>query len=80
MNGSLTTWNMAQIKFAGDLSRTKTKEKEYRRLLVGRIDRGKSSDGILQIGLAMKDGKSYKRYPGNKYGLTLHGVLYCLMF
>ena len=78
LNGSLTTWGMAQIKFAGDLSRTKTKEKEYRRLLIGRIDRGKVSDGILQIGLIMKDGKSYKRYPGDKYRLTLHGVLYCL--
>ena len=78
LNGSLTTWEMAQIKFAGDLSRTKTKEKEYRRLLIGRVDRGKSSDGILQIGLVMKDGKSYKRYPGDTYRLTLHGMLYCL--
>ncbi len=78
LNGSLTTWEMAQIKFAGDLSHTKTKEKEYRRLLVGRIDRGKPSDGILQIGLIMKDGKNYKRNPGDKYRLTLHGILYCL--
>ena len=78
LNGSLTTWEMAKIKFAGDLSRTKTKEKEYRRLLVGRTDRGKSSSGILDIGLIVKDGKSYKRYPGDKYRLTLHGILYCL--
>ena len=27
LNGLLTTWEMAKIKFAGDLSRTKTKEK-----------------------------------------------------
>ena len=78
LNGSLTTWEMAKIKLAGDLSRTKTKEKEYRRLLVGRTDRGKSSSGILDIGLITKDGKSYKRYPGDKYRLTLHGILYCL--
>ena len=78
LNGSLTTWDMAKIKFAGDLSRTKTKEKEYRRLLVGRTDRGKSSSGILDVGLITKDGKSYKRYPGDKYRLTLHGILYCL--
>ena len=78
LNGSLTTWDMAKIKFAGDLSRTKTKEKEYRRLLIGRTDRGKSSSGILDIGLITKDGKSYKRYPGDKYRLTLHGILYCL--
>ncbi|WP_316504210.1 hypothetical protein [Nitrosopumilus sp.] len=76
--GSLTTWEMAKIKLAGDLSRTKTKEKEYRRLLVGRTDRGKSSSGILEMGLITKDGKSYKRYPGDKYRLTLHGMLYCL--
>ncbi|MDH3657101.1 MAG: hypothetical protein OEM77_03090 [Nitrosopumilus sp.] len=78
LNGSLTTWEMAKIKLAGDLSRTKTKEKEYRRLLIGRIDRGKPSTGILQIGLIIKDGKSYKRFPGDKYRLTLHGMLYCL--
>ena len=78
LNGSLTTWEMAKIKLVGDLSRTKTKEKEYRRLLVGRTDRGKSSSGILDVGLIMKDGKSYKRYPGDKYRLTLHGILYCL--
>ena len=78
LNGSLTTWEMAKIKLSGDLSRTKTKEKEYRRLLVGRTDRGKSSPGILDMGLITKDGKSYKRYPGDKYRLTLHGILYCL--
>ena len=78
LNGSLTTWEMAKIKLSGDLSRTKTKEKEYRRLLVGRTDRGKSSSGILDMGLITKDGKSYKRYPGDKYRLTLHGILYCL--
>jgi hypothetical protein len=63
LNGSLTTWDMAKIKFSGDLSKVKTKEKEYRRLLSGRTDRGKYSAGILQIGLIMKDGKSYKRFP-----------------
>lgn len=78
LNGSLTTWEMAKIKFAGDLSGMKTKEKEYRRLLVGRTDRGNHSDGILDIGLIMKDGKRYKRNPGDKYRLTLHGMLYCL--
>ena len=78
LNGSLTTWEMAKIKLVGDLSRTKTKEKEYRRLLIGRIDRGKPSTGVLQTGLIMKDGKSYKRYPGDKYRLTLHGMLFCL--
>ena len=78
LNGPLTTWEMAKIKLAGDLSKTKTKEKEYRRLLVGRIDRGNHSDGILHVGLIMKDGKRYERNPGDRYRLTLHGILYCL--
>ncbi len=78
LNGFLTTWEMAKIKLAGDLSGTKTKEKEYRRLLVGRSDRGKLSSGILDMGLVTKHGKSYKRYPGDTYRLTLHGILYCL--
>ena len=78
LNGSLTTWEMAKIKLAGDLSGTKTKEKEYRRLLVGRTDRGNRSNGVLHVGLIIKDGKSYKRNPGDQYRLSLHGVLYCL--
>lgn len=78
LNGFLTTWEMAKIKLAGDLSGTKTKEKEYRRLLVGRTDRGKPSSGILDMGLIMKHGKTYKRNPGDEYRLTLHGILYCL--
>ena len=78
LNGSLTTWEMAKIELVGDLSGIKTKEKEYRRLLIGRTDRGNRSDGVLHVGLILKDGKSYKRNPGDQYRLSLHGVLYCL--
>ena len=45
-NGTSTTWDMAKIKFHNDISAIRTKEKEYRRLLIGRTDRGKHSPGV----------------------------------
>ncbi len=77
LNGTLTTWDMAKIRFPNDISKIRTKEKEYRRLLIGRKDRGKQSDGILQVGLVVKDGKSFKKAPADLYRLSLHGILYC---
>ncbi len=47
-------------------------------MLIGRVDRGKSSEGILQLGLVVKDGKIFKRAPADQYRLSLHGILYCL--
>ena len=79
VNGTSTTWDMAKIKFHNDISAIRTKEKEYRRLLIGRTDRGKHSVGVLDIGLVVKDGKSYKKgSPSDQYRLSLHGILYCL--
>ena len=70
---------MAKIKFHNDISTIRTKEKEYRRLLIGRTDRGKHSPGVLDVGLVVKDGKSYKKgSPSDQYRLSLHGILYCL--
>ena len=46
-NEPMTTWDMAKIKFSNDLSKLRDREKKYRRLLVGREDRGKHSIGIL---------------------------------
>lgn len=77
-NGAITTWDMAKIRFPSDVSKLRDREKKYRRLLTGRTDRGKHSIGILELGLAVKDGKSYKKAPANKYRLSLHGILYCL--
>lgn len=73
-----TTWQMAKIVFPNDLSVVKTKEKEYRRLLVGRKDRGKHSSGILEIGLVKKHLKKYKQIIAEEYSLSLYGILYCL--
>lgn len=78
LEGPLTTWDMAKIRFANDISKMRTKEKEYRRLLVGRIDRGKHSDGIMDLNIVLIDSKSTKRNSGNIYRLSIFGILYCL--
>ncbi|KAF6242111.1 hypothetical protein C6988_09920 [Nitrosopumilus sp. b1] len=78
INGTCTTWDMAKIRFHNDISTIRTKEKEFRRLLIGRTDRGKHSAGILELGLVVKDGKSYKKTPSDQYRLSLHGILFCL--
>lgn len=78
LSGTGTTWDMAKVIVLNDISKVRTREKNYRRLLIGRVDRGKSSEGILQLGLVVKDGKSFKRAPADQYRLSLHGILYCL--
>jgi len=78
LGGTGTTWDMAKVMTPTDISKVRTREKNYRRLLIGRVDRGKSSEGILQLGLVVKDGKSFKRAPADQYRLSLHGILYSL--
>jgi hypothetical protein len=77
-NGICTTWEMAKIRFHNDVSAIRTKEKEYRRLLIGRIDRGKHSEGVLDLGLVVKDEYSVIKKISDQYRLSLHGILYCL--
>ena len=77
LNGTLTTWGMAKTHL-NESSGIRTKEKEYRRLLVGRMARGKHTIGLLEAGLVVKDGKSYAKAPADQYRLSLHGILYCL--
>lgn len=76
--GPLTTWGMAKIVLHNELSDIRTKEKEYRRLLKGRKDRGKHSPGVLDMGLVVVEGKNYERAPSDVYRLSVHGILYCL--
>ena len=78
LNGTCTTWEMAKIRFPNDNDKVRTKEKEFRRLLVGRTDRGKHSAGMLELGLVVKDGKVFRHPISDKYRLSLHGILYCL--
>ena len=76
--GTGTTWDIAKVVVLSDMEKIRTREKNYRRLLVGRVDRGQSSEGILQLGLVVKDGKSFKRAPADMYRLSLHGILYSI--
>jgi len=77
LNGTLTTWGIAKTHL-DDSGGIRTKEKGYRRLLVGRMARGKHTIGLLESGLVVKDGKSYLKAPADQYRLSLHGILYCL--
>lgn len=78
LHGPLTTWGMAKIVLHDQISGIRTKEKEYRRLLKGRKDRGKRSQGVLDVGLVVVGGKNYNRGPSDAYRLSVHGILYCL--
>ena len=77
-NESMTTWDLAKISVPNDMSKLREREKIYRRLIVGRKDKGKHSDGILDLGLVVKDGKSFKTGMADKYRLSLYGILYCI--
>ena len=77
LNGTLTTWGMAKTHL-DDTQGIRTKEKEYRRLIIGRMARGKHTMGLLESGLIVKNGKSYAKAPADQYRLSLHGILYCL--
>ena len=77
-NKSMTTWELAKISVPNDMSKLREREKIYRRLIVGRKDRGKHSYGVFDLGLVVKDGKSFKTGMADKYRLSLYGVLYCI--
>ena len=78
LKGPMTTWEIAKVKFPDDDLMVRSKEKEFRRLLLGRVDRGKRNEGILDLKLIVVDSISQKRNPGKKYRLSLYGVLFCL--
>ena len=78
LNEPITTWSMAKIQLFDDTAAVRVKEKEYRRMLVGRRDRGKKTPGLLDVGLVVNDGIQYIKGASNLYRLSLHGVLYCL--
>jgi len=78
LEGTRTTWQLAKVHLANDISALRTREKEYRRLLVGREDRGKHYPGLLELGLVVKDGFNLEKAPANKYRLSLHGMLYSI--
>ena len=42
-NESMTTWELAKISVPNDMSKLREREKIYRRLIIGRKDKGKHS-------------------------------------
>ena len=75
VNGNCTTWDMARIRVGKSRAeRIRRQDKIYRRLLVGRTDRGKYSSGIINMGLVISE----KTRPYYKHRLSLYGILYCI--
>jgi len=63
LEGTRTTWQLAKVHLANDISALRTREKEYRRLLVGREDRGKHYPGLLELGLVVKISSNLTKVP-----------------
>ena len=78
LNGSMTTWEMAKKIHGKNLEKIRTREKEFRRIFLGRVDRGKHSQGILELGLLEQEEKIYKNRLVTRYRLSLHGILFCI--
>ena len=78
LNGSMTTWEMAKKIHGTNLERIRSREKEFRRIFLGRVDRGKHSQGIVELGLLEQEENIYKNRPITMYRLSLHGILFCI--
>ncbi|MCV0372316.1 MAG: hypothetical protein K5793_02005 [Nitrosarchaeum sp.] len=78
IHGPQTTWGMAKVELSNDTSKIRAREKQYRKFLVGRDDRGRHSAGVLETGLVVIDGKNMLKTPANIYRLSIYGILYCL--
>ena len=77
-NGISTTWQIAKNEIRNDMEKLRTREKEYRRLLIGRNDKKRHNVGLLELGLVVQDGINRDRGPAAQYRLSLHGVLCCI--
>lgn len=83
VHGTSTTWEMARARHSA-INEIRTQEKAYRRLLVGRTDRKKRSNGIIDLGLvvpaepAPRIGGGEGPRPYARYRLSLYGILYCM--
>jgi len=76
-NEAMTTWDLAKISIPNDITKLREREKIYRRLLIGRKDKGKHSGGILDLGLVVKDGKSLKT--GISTSIDYHCMGFCIV-
>ena len=77
-NGHSTTWQIAKNRIGSDMEKLRTREKEYRRLLIGRNDKKRHNVGLLELGLVIQDGVNCDRGPAAQYRLSLHGILCCI--
>ncbi|MDE0090299.1 MAG: hypothetical protein OXP12_02955 [Thaumarchaeota archaeon] len=73
VHGEGTTWDMARARMR-KVSEIRAQEKAYRRLLVGRVDRGRHAKGIMDTGMVL--GRRHPKKPYSTYRLSLHGILY----
>lgn len=71
--GSGTTWDMAKTHVI-ETDNIRKQEKIFRRLLVGRYDRGHYSKGVVDVGLVVKEKLTGKPY--STYRLSIPGILY----
>lgn len=78
VNGSMTTWEMAKAQRCYDVASVRAMDKDFRRLLVGRRERGKASPGLVDIGLVLVEQKTENGNTLNSYRLSIHGILYCI--
>ncbi len=77
IHGSCTTWDMARIRLHS-INAIREREREYRRLFVGRYDGSRRSDGIVDLGLVVRQKKTIGKKVSWMYRLSLHGMLYCM--
>ncbi len=77
IHGACTTWDMAKIRL-NNTNEIREKEREYRRLFVGRNDGVRHTNGILDLGLVIRQEKIIGKKISWIYRLSLHGILYCL--
>ena len=73
VNGPGTTWDMAKTHLR-KIDSIREQEKIFRRLIVGRYDRDRYSNGAMGIGLVTKEKNLKKNYA--IYRLSLYGILY----
>lgn len=73
VNGVGTTWDMAKTR-RRKTDNIRVQEKIFRRLLIGRYDRGRRSKGVVDMGLVLREKHSGKPY--SVYRLSIHGILY----
>ncbi len=78
-HGTGTTWDLAKVRRL-KAAAIREQEKVYRRLLVGRTDRGRYSGGLLDAGLVVRDDDAQegKNSPYARYRLSMYGILYCV--